>query len=330
MNDARRKEICDRLLAMKINIESRVIPDPNYINSRIGTCHSFLEEVEHFIIEVSQEIATVQQALNNARSNYENQKEWLLSQDDEIKALPSIRDREAKVNSMLKKEREEIKDYENCLTVLNSVQKAAQLKNKNLNSTNKAINSQLRIMEAQLKLGTPHGDDPAVRGLMEEFQKSLINKDSFEEAVPTLKENKTVDPTAPIDIEEILQSEEPATNILLTQDEEKEAEVWREAGNNALLSMEKELETELAGLPIEDSPEDLFITPEKVEVIPETVVDLDQVIDFKKTDDKGGDSREPIIIKRDEVTNVEAEPTTQKQTRTVAGIDLDDLLDSLS
>jgi len=317
MNDARRKEICDRLLAMKVNIESRSIPDPSYINSKIGMCHYFLEEVEHFIIEISQEIATVQQALNNSQSSYDNQKEWMLSNDEEIKQMSSlsIRDREAKVNSKLKKEHEIIKNYQNDLTMLNSVYRATMLKNKNLNLANKAINSQLRIMEAQLKLGTPRADDPAVRGLMEEFKKGLINKDSFEGSVSSISENKVVDPTAPINIEEILKTEELPVNILLTPSEPDEEE--------------PEEFDELGGFPIEDPAEDLLINPDRIcEVVTETVIDLDQVIDFKKSE-KGGDVSKIIETKRDEVTSVEAEPKAQKETRTIAGIDLDDLLDSI-
>jgi len=309
MDEAHRQQICDRLLAMKIKIEANAVPNPAYINSKIGLCHAYLEEVEHFIIEISRELATVQQAFNNAQAAYENEKEWLLSHDADILQMSgmSIRDREAKVNSKLKKERDTIKNYQNDLVVLNQVMKAAQLKNKNINTTIKAVNSQLRIMEAQLKLGTPQASDPVVRGLMEEMQKSLIGKDSFEEAVSNISETQVVDPTRPINIEEILQQEEPSANILLTQTDEEE-------------------NTEFGGLPIEDSS-DLIINSGEIEVKTETVVDLDQVIDFQN---KGGEKETVPTIKRDEVTSVEAEPKTQKINNRSVGIDLDDLLDSIT
>jgi hypothetical protein len=242
----------------------------------------------------------------------------MLSNDEEIKQMSamSIKDREAKVNSKLKTEREAIRDYQNELTVLNSVYRAALLKNKNLNLAYKAVNSQLRIMEAQMKLGTPRADDPVVKGLMEEFHKGLINKDSFEESVSKISENKVIDPTAPINIEEILQDNELPVNILLTQQQED--------------TEEEELEDELGGFPIEDPAEDLLINPERMdEAVTETVVDLDQVIDFQKGGGVTTKDSSEIGIKSSEVANVVAESITQKETRTVAGIDLDDLLDSI-
>jgi hypothetical protein len=340
-------------MSMSIKIESRAIPDPQYINARIGECHSFLEEVERFIIEVSQEISTVQQAFNNSQADYENKKEELLSSDrDEIKQLPSIRDREAKVNTLLKNERIAIKNYENQLTGLNSVQRVILLKNRNLNSANKAIHSQLRIMEAQMKLGTPNASDPAVKGLMEEFKKTMGDDDIFKDASSDLTEKVVVDPTSPLDIEDILKTENenmpwvfPDAPLNGTKTDSTALPVQTnnldsvlEAFNSPEKTIDnlstpetpevEETEDEFANLPVEDPVADLMINTEDIEPVKvDPVIDLDQIIDFKK-EEKGGEEVVKLIDSKSE-EKVEKGNQKEPQKLSVSDFDMDALLDSI-
>ena len=106
-------------------------------------------------------------------------------------------------------------------------------------------------------------------------------------------------------------------------------------------------ESEFEDLPVEDPVTDLLINTEEPTKFDETVVDLDQVIDFKKEEKGGGlDQITPqacelkevkIISESKSELNVEvpSEPIVemgnQKEPRKIAGtdFDLDDLLDSI-
>jgi hypothetical protein len=184
-------------------------------------------------------------------------------------------------------------------------------------------------MEAQLKLGSSNPSDPAVKNLMEEIKKSLGNKDIFEEAVPTVSEQKVVDPTTPLNIEEILnqeiepwvfpnvpcnvQSDSPASDLSIP-----------------IIELEEEQsDDELENIPDEDPVEDLLINIEEVSVEKiEPVIDLDQVIDFRK-EEKGGAVAIAKMIETK--TEEKVEMRNQNEPQKIAGTsyNLDDLLDSI-
>jgi len=119
--------------------------------------------------------------LNNATANYEVLRQDLIIGNADIKDLPSIKDREAKADSLLKDNLSRIREYKNEVTDLQNLLKVINLKIRNLNRVNNDIKLQMRIMESQLKMGSSIGDDAAARSLIQEMRKSKIGKDSFEE-----------------------------------------------------------------------------------------------------------------------------------------------------
>lgn len=203
MDAADKNQIYDRLLDIHFEIVFKQNPDPTYINQKIGECHVYIEEVEKMHIRVSKEQSIVQRALNNALSAFDSDKDRLMSEDPEIKEKPSIRDREAAANGKLRDQLKDIKELQNEVSDLNNLSKAVNLKIKNLNRANNDIRMQLRIMEAQVKLGVPRADDSAARSLMKELNKSTIGRDSFEGAETKAEETSVVDPTEKLDIDKL-------------------------------------------------------------------------------------------------------------------------------
>ena len=204
MEESKRSHIYNRLCDITLKIDRGNIPNPQQINQLIGECHAYLEEVEHYQIEVYKELAVVTQAQTNAEDDYSIKKENLLLRDD-IRGLPSITDREAKAGSLLRAEQATIKNYSNELTHLNNILKALNGKYRNLTRVNGDIKSLLRVMEAQLKLNGPiAGRDVAHQSLLEEFKKSMKVEDSFENAQARITEQNIIDPTTPINIDEVL------------------------------------------------------------------------------------------------------------------------------
>lgn len=197
-------KVYNRLLEINITIDPNPIPNPVYINQKIGECHAFIEEVEKLSINASKETSILQRALNDALASYESEKEALISTHDEIRSLPNIRDREARANSFLKTKLSEINSLKNELSDLNNLSKAINLKLKNLNRANSDIKLQLRLMESQIKLGSSPVSDAAARSLMEEFQKSAMNEDSFKDSETESEHVMVMDPTSPIDTDSLL------------------------------------------------------------------------------------------------------------------------------
>ena len=335
MNIEQRGKIYDRLLAIKIKLESN-IPDPRYINQKIGECHAYIEEVEHFSIEVSREVSVLEQALNNSTAEYDEKKEGLLLRED-IKNLPNIRDREAKANQHLKEELDRIKTYKNDLSAMLRLEKDLHVKMKNLDRVNKDIKSQLRAMEAQMRImgGSPGGAvDAASKSLIDEFKKSMTNTDSFEDSSPSVEEEQIVDPTAPLDIDNLLSTEDiseksidPAPDISPSDPEPEPAKIDEvlpepEATDN-VLSESDEL---LFDAP-DDPGSDVQAVKEFEETLkakaPEPAIDLSDVIDFKQS--KGKETSKKAIE-----PEKKAEPKQNEvRTNQKIGIDIDDLLDSL-
>jgi len=202
MDTDKKNEIYDRLLAIHLRIDLQSIPNPGYINEKIWECHNYIDEIEKFNIAVSKEISVLQQALNNTQANYDMKKENLIL-SDEIMKLPSIKDREAKANNLLRSLIEEIKEYQNELTDLNNLLKVTNLKIKNLNRANSDIKILLRLLEAQIRMSGP-GIDKANKSLLEELSKSTIGEDSFKDAKVEEEKQNIADPSTPLDIKQIL------------------------------------------------------------------------------------------------------------------------------
>ncbi len=207
MEIEQRNKIYDRLLGINFKIEIQAVPNPQYINQAIGQCHVFIEEVEHFSIDTKKEISITMQALNNATADYEYSKEKLFTENEEIQNLPNIKDREARANRELRKELLQIKTYKNIVIDLKTLSSAIDLKLKNLNRANQDIKMQLRVLEAHIKLGAGPTTDIAIRSLAEEFQKSIHNEDSFEEAKPELVEEQIMDPSTDLDVANLIKSQ---------------------------------------------------------------------------------------------------------------------------
>ena len=206
----------DILDSMKISIEPQSVVNPGYINDKIAECHKLLEEVEKHYIDISRGLSTFQQAMNNAVTDFEIKKDNLLINDEDIKDLPNIRDREARANSKLRTESRTIRGYENQITQLNCAMKIVNLKNKNLNRANADLKLMVRTMEVQAKFNDFGNVDMATKSLVEEFKKSLINEDSFEDVSSSLVKEGTMDTTVPLDVNNLLTEEgSPATENII-------------------------------------------------------------------------------------------------------------------
>jgi hypothetical protein len=359
--------IYDRLLAIKIIIDSDPIPQPVYINEKIWECHRAIEEVEHYNIQINKETSVIQRAFNNAQAEYQALKEDLLN-NPEIATLPSIRDREARANQRLKTELNNIKELQNELADLNNLLRAVDLKLKNLNRLNGDIRLQVRVLEAQVKInGATPKDDKAVQGLMEEMNKGIKNEDAFMDSTSTLDLSQTVDPTQSVDLDGLLNPEnekvqyidEPVTSsetlppaqpsldasapsieapatVVVTGGTETSAQPSLDASAPsieapAVSSIDPIFVDPIPEMGMDDlNDEEWEIsngTPESVEDEP-PVIDLDKILEPIKQSPAIAPTKPVPVVQAQVPDPVIAEPETTVQ-KPLADIDMDALLDSI-
>jgi hypothetical protein len=312
MDIEERGKIFDRLSEISIKIDLQPIPDPQYITEKIWECHRYIEEIEKFCITVSKELSVIQQALNNSQAEYETKKENLLTKNENIMALPNIKDREARANSLLREEQERIKNYQNDLISLNNLLKVINLKNKNLNRTNLDIKMLIRVLEAQLKLSPTSGFNATVKGLTEEMAKA-ITAETFNEANSKETKIEIIDPSTDLNIDDLL-VKEAATELKEENSENDEEEI-------------DEIENDLWNETVPIDPL-LYETENKT-------IDIDQVIDFTGSDLKGGAIAEPKELPSKEMTDENQKEIRQNLVQPEKkpdkiGIDLDNFLDTLN
>jgi hypothetical protein len=83
----------------------------------------------------------------------------LLAQDKRVVSLPSIDDRKAMINHILKDERKEIERVSREIRGLSHVEKVIRYRYKELESTMSAIRTQKSLIEMELRTGSFYGDE---------------------------------------------------------------------------------------------------------------------------------------------------------------------------
>lgn len=199
MDLKRVEEIYNRLQTVSIQIERKSIPNPKYISEKICECHMCIEEVEKFLFEANREYSTYQMALNNAETVFSIARDELITLDEEESTGSKFfKDKEVRANNKLKDQINDIKNYKNELSILSNLIDAIKVKLKNLGRANGDIRIQMRLMEAQMRLGDPEVNDASTKKLMEELKNTILEKDILEEATSTVSESGIIDTNNPI------------------------------------------------------------------------------------------------------------------------------------
>ena len=187
------KDIYDQLESVSVTIEPRSIPNPRYISEKIGECHVCIEQVEKIYIKANRELSVLEIALNNAETSFAIARDELISTNPDISNLPSVKEREARANTVLKDQINLISDYKRDLKSLETLVKTLTVKLRNLGRLNGDIRLQMKIMEAQIRLGTGDINDPTTKNLMDELKKTVLGQDVWEGAETKTKEMSIMD-----------------------------------------------------------------------------------------------------------------------------------------
>jgi hypothetical protein len=198
MNDTEKTKIYDRMFDISLKVDPNHIPSPRMINENIGRCHIFMEEISKTYIQITQAISHTQRRLNNKTTDYEIKLDSLLATDEEILALPSSRDREARARTLLKNEILEIKDIQFEVNDLERLLKIVLLRQKDMTRANSDAKAQSKLLDSEIKLNGTIVPESLSREIEEK------NRIFEEPVVSKITEQSIMDPTEPITAEDLV------------------------------------------------------------------------------------------------------------------------------
>ena len=216
MDDTEKNKIFDRMFEISLKVDPGHIPSPRTINENLGQCHIYLEEINKAYIKVIKEMSILQRHLNNRQTDFEIKLDSFISTNDEIIALPSSRDREAKAKTMLKSEIVEIKQLENEIEDLEKLIKVISMRHKDMARANMDIRIQSRLMESEIKLnGMSSPSDNASKDLLQDNH-------IWDGAITEVKELNTIDPTDSNAIDDLISTTIDNETLLATSEDPKD------------------------------------------------------------------------------------------------------------
>ncbi len=160
MKIERVKAIYDEIAKYEIKLE----PDPRslgplYLQNTIATCRNYLNAVSRIQLEVHREKQDLDRSLRAAETEYEVAFAEVLSNDDRVRRLPSIEDRKATVNVMLRERLNAIYGIKSQLQDIEYVEKAVRHRHRELTSTMAEIKLQRSLIRDEIDSGAMYGDE---------------------------------------------------------------------------------------------------------------------------------------------------------------------------
>lgn len=184
--------IYSEMLRMDVDIRYEDVPTPSSIQTLIILCHTHEQKTEKFLLEVTQELTTMSNRLRLEQLNYDIKKRNILTSNEAVKKLPSIKDREARTDEILENDNRTLIDLQNQVNTLDSLHKAIKAVQSRLKNSAMAVRQIQKVAEIQVgRLNVGRPDDPEVRDLMEGLndidRQEEIDQDSVESATETVE-----------------------------------------------------------------------------------------------------------------------------------------------
>lgn len=203
MDDSRMDEIFEFIDTADVDLEEDPIrKGPKYLNNMVARCRNLTNEIQKYERETAREQLVMERQLNTLESEYEMRFNDLMSNDEDVIRQPSAKDREAKVNDILKDLRSEIKEVKMMLTDVGHVETVIQSKMRELKDVNRDLRLQIRLVEDEIQIGNFWGDEA-------DTSKRIENKDiDLDESDMVPSEQREDDEVSPEDYEELFGSED--------------------------------------------------------------------------------------------------------------------------
>lgn len=154
------KAIYDEISKYEIKLENdpRSL-GPLYLQNVIAECRNFLNAVSRIQLEVHREKQELARLFRAAETSYEVAFAELLSNDERVRRLPSIEDRKATANVILREQLNNIAGVKGELQDLEFVEKAIRHRHKELTATMTEIKLQRSLIRDEIDSGAMYGDE---------------------------------------------------------------------------------------------------------------------------------------------------------------------------
>lgn len=135
-----------------------ILKGPKFLNQMVAKCRNLTNHVQRFEREVAQELLMYERNLNNLEAEYEIKYNDLMANNPEVARQPSAKDREARVNDMLKDLRQDIQSSKARIVDMGHVGTVVKSKLRELKDINRDIRLQIKLIEDEIQIGNAWGD----------------------------------------------------------------------------------------------------------------------------------------------------------------------------
>jgi hypothetical protein len=135
------------------------VAGPNYISKQLSLCRNYLNRVALIRVRLSSEKRSIATKLSGENTHLRVERDQLLATNEMVKKQPSIKDREAVVNTLLSARLARIEVLNGDLLDLKGVDAAVEFIHNELIRTSSEIKAQKSLLEVDRYHGTGYGDE---------------------------------------------------------------------------------------------------------------------------------------------------------------------------
>ena len=160
MDPKRVEQIFDEIATYTIDLE----PDPTslgprYLHRVTAVCRNYQNAVSRILGEIHREKRMLSEHLRSQEAALKVESDELLANNDQVRRLPNIRDREATISVLLATRVREVEDLKREVTNLEHIEKAVRHRHDELKDTSSAIRLQRNLIRDEIDSGSFYGDE---------------------------------------------------------------------------------------------------------------------------------------------------------------------------
>lgn len=161
VDDIYLKKIFQSLSEMDVDLDGDPLRyGPKRLNGKVAACRRHLNRCQQIYLQVSADLQQLSRELRKTRLDYDLAFQDLLSNDPDVRAGRSVRDREAMASTKLRDERETISNMEACTTDLEAALQVIRSKRDDLKDIQGRIRDQIKLCQEEINLGGMWGSAP--------------------------------------------------------------------------------------------------------------------------------------------------------------------------
>lgn len=153
-------KIYERMEVLKIDLPTDPADiDPDYLREKISLCRNYLNEVGHYWQDALMREGRLEVELDALEATFEIRSNELLASDPSVGARPSIADRQATINTILRDERQRIASLKAEILRLSHVKRVIRFRKGELDNTMGTLRLQRSLLKDQVRTGAFYGDE---------------------------------------------------------------------------------------------------------------------------------------------------------------------------